>query len=98
MAGRSILTPQSKPSSTLKLSLGPVGGAFVRAVQDGLASEYAICGPRGEAKTQDTLIAIALHGSRHAELGFATPARWMYVADTFRTHITKTHVSMLYPF
>jgi hypothetical protein len=31
-------------------------------------------------------------------MGFPTPARWMHVTDSFRSHVLKTHVSMNYDF
>lgn len=98
MAGRKILTPQSKPTNELKLKLGPVGGAFVCAVRDGLASEYGISSARGEGKSICALIAMIIHAQKHAEMGFPTPARWMGVADSFRSHVLKTHTSLNYPF
>jgi hypothetical protein len=98
MAGRQILNRKPETSNEMKLKVGPVSGAFINAVRDGLASEYALSSARGEAKSQSTLIAMIVHGQRHAELGFATPARWMHVADSFRSHVLKTHVSMNYPF
>lgn len=98
MAGRSILTRDTKPTNELKLKLGPVASAFACAVRDGLASEYALCSPRGEAKTQTCLMATIIHAGKHAEMGFPTPVRWMHVTDSFRSHVLKTHVSMNYPF
>jgi hypothetical protein len=98
VAGRTILNQKAEANSELKLKMGPVAGAFAVAVRDGLASEYAISGPRGEAKTQQGLIATLLHAQKHAEMGFPTPVRWMHVTDSFRSHVLKTHVSMNYPF
>ena len=100
MAGRSILTPQSQSpaESKLKLKLGHAAGAFAKAVQEGLASEYGISSARGEGKSQVALIAMLLHAQKHAEMGFPTPTRWMGVADSFRSHVLKTHTSLMYPF
>lgn len=54
--------------------------------------------PRGEGKTQCCLIAMILHAQKHEEAGFPGPTRWMGVADSFRSHVLKTHISLNYPF
>lgn len=98
MAGRSILNAKTKAKSTLELNLGRIAGAFVNAVVEGAASEYGVYSPRGEGKTQAALAAMILHGQKHAALGFEPPTRWMGVADSFRSHELKTHVSLNKPF
>lgn len=98
MAGRSILTRPAQASNVLKINLGSIGSKFVFAVRDGLASEYGISSARGEGKTICALIAMLVHAWRHSEMGLPTPTRWMGVADSFRSHVLKTHTSINYPF
>lgn len=77
---------------------GPVASAFIKAVMNGEGDEILALGPRGEAKTISTLIAMASHAKMHEQAGFTLPVPWIGITDTFNNHKEKTHESLKKPF
>lgn len=82
---------------TLELTFRPTVGAMVTAAAEGKAREICCLGTRGDGKTVGALGAMVAHALRHHEAGYLLPTKWLGVADTFASHVAKTHESLLAP-
>ena len=63
----------------------------------GAAREVAAFGTRGDGKTWGAFGAMVAHAQRHHEQGFSLPTKWLGAADTFQSHKSKTHESLMAP-
>jgi hypothetical protein len=59
--------------------------------------EISVYGTRGDGKTTSVLGGMVAHAQRHQAEGYPLPTRWLGVADTFETHRSKTHDSLMDP-
>lgn len=71
--------------------------AFISTAVTGTAREVAAFGTRGDGKTWGAFGAMVAHAQRHHERGFPLPTKWLGAADTFQSHKSKTHESLVAP-
>ena len=90
--------PSTSPSSsaameaTLELRFKPTVSAFISAVMTASPDEEtAVFGTRGDGKTTGALGAMIAHAQQHHALGYPLPTKWLGAADTFQSHVAKTH-------
>jgi hypothetical protein len=60
-------------------------------------TEVAAFGTRGDGKTWGAFGAMIVHAQQHHAAGFPLPTKWLGAADTFQSHKSKTHESLLAP-
>src|SRR5262245_53190068 len=85
------------PTATLQLHFRPTVSRFILATVQGTAREIACFGTRGDGKTVGALGAMVAHAQRHHATGGQLPTKWLGAADTFQSHVSKTHDSLLDP-
>lgn len=64
---------------------------------DPSVEEIACFGARGDGKTQGVLGGMIAHAEAHHAAGFPLPVKWLGAADTFASHVSKTHDSLREP-
>lgn len=86
-------------SDTLTLDFKPVASEYIRlAVDEGAGGEeVAAFGTRGDGKTWAAFGLMVVHAQRHHALGYPLPTKWLGAADTFASHVAKTHESLMAP-
>jgi len=68
------------------------------AIETGSPDEETACfGTRGDGKTIGAFGAMIAHAQQHHELGYPLPTKWLGAADTFQSHVAKTHESLTSP-
>lgn len=78
----------------IQIKFGPVISEFIYSVMNGLAREFGVFGPRGEAKTIGAFGAMIHHSVEHEKHGYKLPVPWMGVTDFHRSHKEKTKPSL----
>lgn len=83
---------------TLELNFRETVSDFIlKAITAGAPEEVAAFGTRGDGKTQGAAGVMVAHMDEHSKRGYPLPTEWLGVADTFQSHILKTHRSLLEP-
>ena len=59
--------------------------------------EWAAFGTRGDGKTFGAFGAMIAHAQQHHAAGYPLPTKWLGAADTFASHVAKTHESLMEP-
>lgn len=96
-----VLSASSSSSSPPPLELrfrSQVSAFISTAITATEPDEVAAFGTRGDGKTFGAFGVMIAHAQQHHAQGGELPTKWLGAADTFASHVAKTHESLMEPF